>query len=93
MGHYKKLYMKIKNNPHDVMFDDLHKLMTKVGGFNSRAGKGDHHVFSHPDLEDTEITVDTRGRHKPLKTIYVKKCIKYFDQVNPNFMDKDDKDE
>jgi hypothetical protein len=23
MGHYEKLYIKIKHNPHNVMFDDL----------------------------------------------------------------------
>ncbi len=52
MGHYEKLLQKIENNPADVTFDELEKLMTKVGGFTCRSGKGDHYTFSHPRLQD-----------------------------------------
>ncbi|SHM41873.1 hypothetical protein SAMN05660826_00962 [Caldanaerovirga acetigignens] len=85
MSYYEKLYFKIKNNPKDVMFDELRTLMTKVGGFNDRPGKGDHWIFTHPDFPDIRIVIDTRGGRKPLKPIYVKKCMKYFDEVNPHF--------
>lgn len=33
MGHYYKLYKSIKNNPYGVRFEDIDKLLTKVGGF------------------------------------------------------------
>lgn len=88
MGHYKKLYLGIKNNPHDVKFESLEKLLTKVGGFTSHPGKGDHYNMTHPDL-DHLITIDTRGKHRPLKAIYVKKAIRIFEELNPNFVKED----
>lgn len=89
MGHYEKLYRKIKNNPRDVKFRDLEKLLTKVGGFSSHSIKGDHYAFTHPDLE-YPITIDTRGMHKPLKPIYVKKALRVFDELNPGFGREED---
>jgi len=89
MGHYKKLYKKLKNSPKDVMFDDLEKLMTRAGGFTSITGKGDHYVFSHPELE-RQISVDCNGKHRPLLPVYVKKSIKAFDEVNPDFLEGDE---
>lgn len=85
MAHYKKLYRKIKNNPHDVRFNELEKLLTKVGGFESEPGDGDHYGLTHPDLP-FPLTIDTRGKHKPLKAVYVKKAIKYFEDLNPDFI-------
>jgi len=85
MAHYKKLYRKIKNNPKDVRFDDLEILLTRVGGFESTPGSGDHYGFSHPDLPNP-ITVDSRGKHKPLKPIYVKKALQAFEELNPDFI-------
>ncbi|CEO88209.1 type II toxin-antitoxin system HicA family toxin [Syntrophaceticus schinkii] len=84
MSHYKKLYYKIRNNPKDVRFEDLEKLMTKVGGFNSYSGKGDHVIFTHPDTDEL-ISVDTRGRRKPLKRYIVIKCLRIFNELNPGF--------
>ena len=80
MGHYEKLLQKIENNPSDVTFDELKKLMTKVGGFECRKGKGDHYTFSHPDLPDI-LTVDSRAKHGALKPIYVKKALKLYKYV------------
>lgn len=84
MGHYEKLYLKMINNPKDVSFDDLHKLLTKVGGFDSRQGSGDHYVFSHPDLIEI-LSIDSRGKRKPLKPIYVKKALAAFQETNSKF--------
>ena len=81
MGHYEKLLHDIENNPSDVKFDALHKLLTKVGGFDCRNGKGDHYNFSHPDLEDI-LTIDSRGKKGPLKAVYVKKALRLFKEVN-----------
>jgi len=88
VGNYQKLYRKIKNNPKDVKFNDLEKLMTKVGGFTSLPGKGDHYSFVHPDL-DYPIVVDTRGKRKPLKQYIVKKCLRVFEELNPHFGKED----
>ena len=77
MGHYNKLLQAFENNPADVSFDDLEKLMTKVGGFTCRKGKGDHYTFSHPKLQEIS-TVDSRGKRRPLKAIYVKRALVLF---------------
>jgi len=88
MGHYEKLYGRIKNNMRDVYFDDLDKLLTKCGGFEGRQGKGDHYIYCHPDLVE-QFSVDTRGKHEALKKIYVKRLMAAFDQVNPGFKGED----
>jgi hypothetical protein len=36
MGHYKKLYERLKNSPKNVRFEELENLMTRVGGFEVR---------------------------------------------------------
>ncbi|WP_071844271.1 type II toxin-antitoxin system HicA family toxin [Selenomonas sp. oral taxon 478] len=77
MEHYNKLLQAVENNPADVSFDDLEKLMTKVGGFTCRKGKGDHYTFSHPKLQEI-LTVDSRGKRRPLKAIYVKRALVLF---------------
>lgn len=82
MGQYEKLLRQIENNPSDVTFDDLHKLLThKKGGFLCRTGKGDHCVFYHPDLP-VMLTVDSRGKKGKLKPIYVKQALKLYHQVH-----------
>lgn len=88
MAHYHKLYQKIKNNPKDVRFNELEKLMTKVGGFVSYPGRGDHYIFAHPDSEEL-ISVDTRGKRRPMKAFYIKKCLRKFDELNPDFGKED----
>ncbi|WP_312560884.1 hypothetical protein [Anaerospora sp.] len=88
MGHYQKLYKKIRNNKRSVRFEDLNTLMTKVGGFECRQGDGDHYVFSHPDLS-YHISVDCRGKREPLLIVYVLKSLKAFDEVNASFTEED----
>lgn len=80
MGHYEKLYEKIKNNPKNVRFDEIDKLLVKVGGFNRTNPKGgsSHYTYSHPDL-DSIITIPKR--EKPVKTIYIKKALKYLNRI------------
>lgn len=79
MGRYEKLLQNIENNPSDVTFDDLRTLLVKMGGFDCRAGKGDHVVFSHPDLQEI-LTVDSHGKRK-LKAFYVKAALKLYHRV------------
>jgi len=54
--------------------------MTKVGGFTCRKGKGDHYTFSHGKLQEI-LTVDSRGKHRPLKAIYVKRALALYKRV------------
>jgi predicted RNA binding protein YcfA (HicA-like mRNA interferase family) len=83
MSHYKKLYEKIKNNPKDVSFDEIDKLLTKIGGFTRRnPSKGSsHYTYSHPDLMD----IITIPKDKPIKTVYIKRALKVFETVKDEF--------
>ena len=81
MSQYYKLYKAIKNNPYDVDFKDIDKLLTKVGGFDVRNSGSSHYVYYHPDLPDN-ITIPI---NRPVKPIYIKKAIEAFDRTNPEF--------
>lgn len=79
MSHYKKLYEKIKNNPTNVRFEDIDKLLQKVGGFTLRTpGSGsDHYTYSHPDL----VTILTIPKDRPVKKKYVILALQAFDEA------------
>lgn len=80
MSRYDKLYNKMKNNPKNVKFEDIDKLLTKIGGFsrsNPRGGSS-HYTYSHPNLVD----ILTIPKDRPVKAIYIKRALKYFDLVN-----------
>ena len=83
MSHYEKLYNKMKNNPKDVRFQSIDKLLTKKGGFiRKNPGSGSsHYTYSHPDLVD----IITIPKGKPIKPIYIKKALGAFDIVNEDF--------
>lgn len=79
----KSIYKKIKGNPKNVSFEDIHKLMI-AGGFGHRNSKSSHYVYTHPDLEgiDNYVTIPF---NRPVKTVYIKKAIEKFDLANPDF--------
>lgn len=83
MSHYRKLYDKIKNNPKDVSFEEIDKLLTKVGGFTRTNPKGgsSHYTYYHPDLLDP-LTIP---KNKPVKAIYIKRALMFFDIVKEDF--------
>lgn len=83
MSYYKKLYQKIKNNPKDVSFKDIDKLLITIGGFTRRNPKGgsSHYTYFHPDLKE----IITIPKDKPVKTIYIKNALKLFDIVKGDF--------
>jgi predicted RNA binding protein YcfA (HicA-like mRNA interferase family) len=83
MSHYKKLYDKIINNPKDVSFEEIDKLLTKVGGFTRRNPKSgsSHYIYHHPDLTE-QISIP---KDRPVKVIYIKKALKLFEIVKEDF--------
>lgn len=82
MGHYLDLYKKVKNNPKNVKFEDIDKLLTKVGGFTRRTPRSgsSHFTYSHPNLYD----ILTIPRDRPVKIVYIKKALKHLEEVLPS---------
>jgi predicted RNA binding protein YcfA (HicA-like mRNA interferase family) len=72
MTKLSKIYAQIVNNPRDVRFEDLDKLLRRYG-FEHRlpSGGSSHHNYFHPDLPE----VLTIPYARPIKAIYVKQAI------------------
>jgi len=66
----------LKRRTANVRPSELHALLIDAG-FERRFGKGDHWVYSHPDLA-YRVTVDPRN---PLLPIYVRQSIKAIEEV------------
>lgn len=76
MTKHEKLIRKIRNNPTDVNFETLQKLLLEYG-FKERQPKGgsSHYTYTRGD------TIITVPRHKPVNKIYVKQVIKLIDDI------------
>ncbi|ABO50937.1 conserved hypothetical protein [Desulforamulus reducens MI-1] len=78
MTKFTKLYSQIVNNPKDVKFDDLDKLLRHHGFMCRKPGGGSsHYNYYHLDLPD----VLTIPYNRPIKAIYVKLAIKAIQQL------------
>lgn len=68
-----KLYTQIVNNPKNVNFEDIDKLL-KQNGFTCRqpSGGSSHYIYYHPELPGDKLTVP---KDRPVKAIYVKEAI------------------
>ena len=69
MSKHIKTIQRIINNPHNVSFDDLDKILRGMG-YESRNNGSSHYVYSKEGC--FPVTVP---KHKPVKEIYVKKVI------------------
>jgi len=69
MSKYDKLIKKLKNNPKDVQFQILQKILEENGYTGINTG-GSHWVFRKDGKES--ITIPYK---RPIKIIYVKKVI------------------
>lgn len=78
MTRFDKLYNQIVNNPKDVKFEDLDKLLTRAG-FECRQPRSgsSHYTYHHPKL----IEVLSIPKARPIKAIYVKKAIAAIESV------------
>lgn len=79
----QKLYEKINNNSKNISFEEIHTLMI-AGGFDHRCKKSSHHIYTHPGLHGIEDAV-TIPFNRPIKEVYIKKALKKFEEVNPEF--------
>jgi RNA recognition motif-containing protein len=73
-----KLIAHIINNPKNVNFDELDKVL-KHYGFNCRqsGGGSSHYVYFHSRLQD----ILTIPKNRPIKAIYVKKAVEAIEQL------------
>ncbi len=69
MSRYDKLLEKMKNNPKNISFEDLKKVLEKEGYLGINTG-GSHWVFRKEGQES--ITIPYK---RPIKIIYVKKVL------------------
>jgi len=75
MSKRKKLRERLKNNPNNVNFSDIRKLLEQEGFVLDRV-TGSHHIFT----KDETIFVVPVHNNK-VKTIYVKRVIELIGQT------------
>lgn len=75
MSKYQKLLEQIKNNPKNVNFETIKKLLTKLG-YGYRNSGGSHYVFN----KDNYPTI-TIPYNKPIKAVYVKQVIRLIEEL------------
>ena len=76
MGRREKLLEKIRNNPKNVRFEDVDRLLIWAG-FECRQPRGgsSHYIYKKPGCCPLPIP-----RHKPLLSVYVKKALIYIEE-------------
>jgi predicted RNA binding protein YcfA (HicA-like mRNA interferase family) len=81
MARREKLLNRIRNNPHQVRFEDIDKVMRQAG-FEERHS-GSHYVYSHPQIEGVVTIVRPHGKGGTqfVAPIYVKKALASLDEL------------
>lgn len=69
MSKRRKLLLRLKNNPHDALFEDIRKLLEYSGFFLERT-VGSHHIFKRGSV----IFVVPRHNNR-VKSVYVRRAI------------------
>lgn len=69
MGQEGKLLRHLRNNPNNVSFEELDKLL-RWCGFESRSSGGSHYVYKRKGCRPLTIP-----RHKPVGRVYVLKAL------------------
>ena len=77
MSKKDKLLQKLRNNPTNVKFETLQTLL-QYYGFKERAPRGGSSHYTYT-FENHIITIP---KHKPVKTIYVKKVLGILQDLN-----------
>lgn len=86
MGKGEKELEKIRRNPTDVTPQDLERLVKKFGFIWIE--KKNHAAITHEWMEEKTFMIP---RHKPLKAIYVKKVVRFIDEIIAMEGEKDEK--
>jgi transcription-repair coupling factor (superfamily II helicase) len=79
MSKSDKLLSQIINNPRDVRFDDLNKLLIRYGFERRQSRRGSsHYTYSHSNLVD----ILTIPFNRPVNVEYVKRAIDAIQKVD-----------
>lgn len=75
----RKLFEAIRNNPKDVRFDDLVKLLESVGFVRDRQG-GSHLIYGHsnPRIPIVNVQEGKAGKAKPYQVAQVLALIEQY---------------
>ena len=72
----QRLYEEIKRNPKNIRFQKICKI-AEAFGFIMRKGKGSHHIFVRPGVEELLNFQNVKGKAKPYQ---VKQLIKIIEK-------------
>lgn len=79
----QKLLKRILNNPKDIGFDDMVKIVESFG-FELGRISGSHHIFSHPELSEIINLQNVGGK---AKSYQVKQFIAVIERYNLQMRD------
>ncbi len=77
MGRKEKLLEKIKNNPRDVRFEEIDKLLSYYG-FVKRNTGGSHNVYKHEELP-LRLSIPF---NRPIRRPYIEEALKAIESLN-----------
>lgn len=77
MSKLDKLLAGIRNNPKDVDFNDIKKILENYGYIGETSGGGSSHWVFRKEGKVTHITIPFK---KPIKAIYIKKALLAIDE-------------
>jgi hypothetical protein len=77
MGKLEKLLQKIKNNPRQVRFDELDKILTRAGFDRRQPGSGSSHYY----YTKGHLKISVPYRQPYILTSYVAAAIKLLERM------------
>lgn len=78
MSQWEKLYKKIRNNPRNVKFEEIDRLLRHAGFVRRQSNSGgSHYSYSHEQLSE----ILTIPKNKPVKAFYIKLALTFYEQV------------
>ena len=77
MSRMEKLLEKIRNNPKDVSYEDMDKLLRWAGFTRRTQRSGTSHFFYSKPGCPYPLTIPKKN---PLKEVYVKQAIQFIDE-------------
>jgi len=82
---WDKIFQRIANNPKDIDFKELDRLLARYGFQRRAPGKGSsHYTYTHPKLDE----ILTIPFSRPVKAVYVKMAITLIQRLQEEGKDR-----